>query len=126
MSVDGIDWGIFDKLTGGNKVDSAEKKYNPGGAEVELSLGGRVQHTNSTVARLYDLDRDHPRIDEFRARLGKGWAVITKQPLDVNGNAKGKPEVHQGTVKSVESSDYDSNADGEGLLTVEITTVSVT
>jgi hypothetical protein len=39
VSIDGTNYGTFDKMTGGD-IDSEELKYKPGAMQTEISLGG--------------------------------------------------------------------------------------
>jgi hypothetical protein len=117
--------GVWDKLSGG-AVDSEEFKYSPGGMADQVSLGGRVTTDNVTVSRLYRLSRDHGIAQKLINAVGKARVIITKLPLDVNGNAGGiKPITYQGTLKRVAFPDHDSESSAAGLLELEITTDSV-
>lgn len=120
LTIDGRDFGVWDKLTGG-EVDSEETKYKPGGMGAPVSLGGSVDVGNLTVSRLYVLNRDHDTIHQLVSRAGKGRVTISKQPLDVDGNAYGRPLVYTGTLKSVTTPDADSESSDAGILECEIT-----
>lgn len=120
VALDGVDTGIWDKLEGGAK-DSEESKYRPGGMQQEISLGGQSTIENLTTTRLYDLSRDHELIRTFFARVGKGTVVITKQPLDIDGNVFGRPLVYTGKLKTVTPPDVDSESDDASLWSIEVT-----
>lgn len=120
MSVDGEKFGVYDKLSGG-EIDSEEAKYRPGAMAPMVSLGGTVEVGNLTISRLYVLNRDHDRIHWLVARVGKGQVVISRQPLDVDGNAYGKPLVYTGTLKTVTPPEVDSESSDAALLECEIT-----
>lgn len=119
VSVDGRDLGVFDKLSGG-EVDSEELTYRPGGLAHQISLGGAQTTGNVTVSRLYD-EAAHEAYHWLASRAGKGVAVVTKQPLDADGNAWGRPIVYSGTLKRVSAPDVDSEGNGAALLELEIT-----
>lgn len=121
VSIDGSDYGIWDKLSGGD-VDSSEQKYNPGGMAPEVSLGGKVTVNNVKVSRLYDLDRDHTVIKTIIGRVGKGRVVVKKQPLDVDGNAFGDPIVYQGILKTCTPPEVDSESTNAALVELEVST----
>jgi len=114
--------GAFDQSSGG-AGESAEKKYREGGAVDQSVLGGARMRANVTIERLYRAERDGPifhAIDNARCRKK---LVITKQPLDDDGNDFGKPLIYSGKVKTVTGPDTDSNDDdGETKLVIEQST----
>lgn len=120
LTVDGVNLGVWDKLEGG-EIDSEELQYRPGNMGAQVSLGGSVQVGTLTVSRLYTLNRDHDRVHWLIGRVGKGQAVLNRQPLDVDGNAYGRPLVYTGKVKSVAPPEVDSEGSDAALLAVEIT-----
>jgi hypothetical protein len=121
VSVDGVNLGVFDKWTGG-EVDSEEYKYKPGAMAPTVSLGGSKSVGNITVSRLYRLNRDHDRAQWLLNRAGKADGVISRQPLDVDGNAYGKPIVYRGKLKRVNFPEIDSESSNAGLLELEFST----
>jgi hypothetical protein len=122
LSVDGVDYGIWETFDGGDST-SEETKHFPGGMQPEISLGGQTHVSNVTINRLFDGDRDGPALAVLRERVGKGRAVVTKQPLDADGNAYGQPEVYGGKLMTVTPPPADANATGTAsLITVVIST----
>jgi len=122
VSVDGVDLGTFDTLTGG-EIDSEETTYKPGAMGSRISLGGSVNIGNVTVERLYDLTRDHLTVHWLISRAGKGWAVVSKQPLDVDGNVFGRSLTYQGRLKQVTPPEHDSESSDAARIGLEITPV---
>jgi hypothetical protein len=125
VSVDGQDLGTFDTLTGGES-DTTELTYKPGGMAPQVSLGGLVTIGQVVLGRLYVLDRDHQNsngtgIAWLLSRVGKGQVVVTKQPLDIDGNAFGKPLVYKGTLKRVTPPEVDSQSTDAALVELEVT-----
>lgn len=120
VSVDGTDLGTFDKFTGG-EVDSDETTYKPGAMAPRVSLGGSVNVGAVTVSRLFDLTRDEPLVHWLISRAGKGQAVVSKQPLDVDGNVNGRPLVYSGKLKQVNPPEVDSESSDAALIELEIT-----
>lgn len=120
LSIDGVNYGTFDKMEGGD-VDSEEYTYKPGGMAAPVSLGGSRSVENVTLRRLYRLARDHSITQRLFDKVGKGECVVTKQPLDVDGNVWGSPIVTRGTLKRVSTPDHDSESTDPGLLEIEIT-----
>src|SRR5262245_32770066 len=109
VSVDGVDLGTFDTLTGG-EIDSEETTYKPGAMGSRISLGGSVNLSNATVEGLYALPPDPPPVHWLTSRAGKGWAVVSKQPLDVDGNVFGRSPTSQGRLKQVTPPEHDSES----------------
>ena len=124
LSLNGVSLGTFDKMTGGD-VDSDETKYKPGGMQPEITLGGSKTVTNITVTRLYDFDVDNANKATLVAAVGSGDVVVTKQPLDVDGNVYGSPLIYNGKLKQVTFPDHDSNSSGAGLIELEISSASI-
>ena len=121
--LDGQPLGVFDSFSGGG-VDSEELKYRPGGMAEEISLGGQRMVENVTIARLYDLVRDHAQVPQLIARVGKGEVVVSKQPLDTDGNVFGRPLVYRGKLKRVTPPEHDSTSNDAATIELEVSTVS--
>lgn len=120
LTLDGEDYGVFDKKEGG-EVDSEESKYRPGGMAPQISLGGQTEVGNLTLSRLYERDRDHARVHALMGRVGKGSVVVTVQPLDEDANPWEDPLVYNGTLKRVQPPDVDSMSSDPAMLEIEIT-----
>jgi len=120
VTVDGINLGTFDTLTGG-EIDSEELKYKPGAMAPEVSLGGTTTTGQVTVTRNYRLVRDHDRVHWLLGRVGRGNVVINKQPLDHDGNAYGRPLVYRGILKRVLPPEHDSNTADAAMIEIEVT-----
>jgi hypothetical protein len=112
--------GTFDSLTGGG-VDSDELKYHPGGMAEVVSLGGRSEIDNVVIGRLYVLTRDHKLyIAGSLFRPGKVGMVVTKQPLDPDGNVWGRPIVYIGTYKRCTPPEHDSTSSDASIIEYEM------
>lgn len=119
-----IQTGVWDKFSGG-EADSEETKYKPGGMGQERSLGGSQTVSNVTVTRLYDIVErdDHTLARTLRAGRGKYLMSVSKQPLDADGNAFGRPDVYTGMLKRVKTPDHDSETSSAGTWELEISSV---
>ena len=117
--------GTFDTIDGG-EVDSEEAKYWPGGLGQQLSLGGRRSVGNVTVARLYDLLRDHPIQGWLFGGVGKAEVTVTKTSLTVDGEATGKPLVYKGKLKAVTPTTHDSESSDAARFELEVSSATVT
>jgi len=121
-----LNYGIFDKLTGG-EVDSEEAVYRPGNMGARESLGGSVTYSNVIVSRLYKLDRDHSVIAQIRNSVGKCSMIISKTPLNIHGESEGiSPVTYRGTLKRLALPEHDSMATDPGLFELEMTVESIT
>lgn len=120
LSIDGEDWGIWDSQSGG-EVEAELSSYQPGGANVDpiVEQNKKKPPSEITLSRHYDIDRDHARIDELEAKVGVGYCVISKQPLDGDDNPLGKPKTNTGRLMSMSPPDYDSES--EDTAKIEIT-----
>lgn len=115
-AVDGLgNLGVYDTFSGGG-MDSDEVKYHPGAMQEVLSLGGSAEVDNVVIGRLYQLERDHQQVGALLVRCGKALFVITKQPLDRDGNAWGAPLIYQGTLKRCTPPEHDSNAASDAAI----------
>jgi hypothetical protein len=119
LSINGIDYGNWDKCTGGES-QANEIKYRPGGMLPEISLGGTVSIQDVTVSRLYEVSRDGPNLAAYMASNGRGFAICSKQPLDINGNATGEPIVYTGIVKGVKLPEADGENNAAALIEIII------
>lgn len=115
----GTNLGTFDTMDGG-EIDSEELKYRPGGMAPQISLGGSKSISNVTVGRLYDLARDHSLVAFLDGQVGKGAATVTKQPLDTDGNAFGKPIVYTGKLKQLTLPGHNSESSDAAMIELEI------
>jgi len=68
VTIDGVDYGVWDTFSGG-EVASEEVKYRPGGMAAQVSLGGSTTVENITVSRLYVLERDHVIVHQLMSRV---------------------------------------------------------
>src|SRR5262245_345973 len=114
-----IDLGIWDKMTGG-EIDSEETKYKPGGMAPAISLGGSVNVGNVTISRLYKLERDHNLVPTYKGGVGKADVIVSKQPLDVDGNPFGSAVVYVGKFKTLKLPDVDSESSDAALVEIEV------
>lgn len=114
-----LNYGTFDKMTGG-ELSASATQYRPGGMGPPISLGGHKSTTNVTISRLYRLERDHSNCQQLLNGVGRCKMVVTKQPLDIEGNTYGKPIVWAGVLDRVKFPDVDSESQGAGLLEIEM------
>jgi hypothetical protein len=114
-----INYGVWDKMSGG-ALSSGAASYNPGGMQPPVSLGGRRTVANVTVSRLYRLGRDHDVVQQLLDGVGKSAVIVTKQPLDIEGNIYGRPIVYKGVLDRVSPPDVDSESSTAGLLEIEM------
>lgn len=121
VTIDGVRWGVWDTLAGGEPA-AGETKYKPGGMQPERSLGGSVSVGNLTLGRLLDAGDWEPMRQLMIGRCGKAPCHVARQPLDVDGNAFGRPLTYTGKLLQVTPGDTDSNADGAQVWQIIVST----
>src|SRR5881409_510569 len=85
-SVDGKPLGEFRTFTGGG-LTSADIKSPRGAGQTEVARGGRKTVENVTISRE---DQGEVDLHWLAARRGRARMVVTRQPLDDDGNPRGK------------------------------------
>lgn len=120
LTVDGVDWGVWEKKTGA-KTSGNTQTLKPGGMAPQVSLGGTPTTDAITLSRNYDRVRDHQNIGQLLAGVGKVVCVVKQQPLDADGNAYGNPVAWNGTLDAVSVPDVDAASDNSADITVDIT-----
>jgi hypothetical protein len=121
LTIDGVNWGVWDTL-GGGEVEADENKYRAGGMARQVSLGGPAHVNNVTLGRLLDKPDWAAMKGLMASRCGKARCSISRQPLDVDGQPFGDPLVETGVLQQVTPGDTDSNGSAPQLWTVLIST----
>ena len=121
VTIDGEDWGTWDKQDGGEST-AEETKFNPGGMAPPVTLGGRRTIANVTISRLYDLAVVHTRVHSLLNKVGRARVVVTQQPLDEDRNAFGRPLVRTGKLIRVSPPSPDSESSAAAMIELEVST----
>jgi hypothetical protein len=125
VRINGVDTGVWDKRSGA-EVDSAEKKYNPGGKAKPISLGGKQEIGALNCSRLFELSRDLPKIKGWMALAGRATPiVIIELFLDENDAVVDTGLTYKGTLKKVMQPDHDSESDEEAMVELEATITDI-
>ena len=127
VRIAGVDYKVWDSKTGG-AVDSAEKKYNPGGMEDAISEGGKQILENLTTTRYFDPAQHQVVLKTLRRLAGKGAKapfVGIEQFLDADKNVVGEGDTYYGTLKRVASPEHDSESDDEAMIEIEATITKI-
>jgi hypothetical protein len=119
VTIDGEQTGIWDMLSGG-EGDSEETKYRAGGGGKQENLGGPPTRENITVARLFKLDRDLPRVKQWDHKRGRAPVVVTEQFLDRDGNVASMGLAYRGLLKRVAVPEHDSESTDASRVELEI------
>lgn len=120
LTINGENWGIWDKKTGGDQ-DSDASTYYPGGMKDQVDLGGRSTASNITIQRLYDRADDHDRVERLLAAPGRAKYTLAQRPMDKDENEYGKSIVWTGTVKRCLPPDVDSESSTAAMIELELT-----
>jgi hypothetical protein len=91
------DLGVFNSWDGGG-VTSDDTKVRRGGTRTQRALGGPRSVENVTVARDYDLARDHNNMHWLAAAVGAGRVVMQKFFTDDNDAPYGRPLIYRGVL----------------------------
>ena len=116
-----LDYGTWDKLTGGVKQAQATT-YRPGGMAPPISLGGVPTVTNCVVSRNARMVRDLQNVQQLIDGVGKAAMRITRTPLDFDGHplAGVGGTVYNGTLDRITLPDIDSEGNAAALLELEM------
>lgn len=109
-SVDGVPLGEFTGFSGG-ELTSASVKGPRGAGQADVARGGRQSVGDVTITREDDGAVD---IKWLASRRGKAPMVVTRTPLDDDGNPKAAKSItYTGKLRDVNPGDADSRSDGE-------------
>lgn len=125
LSVDGVDYGIFDKFAGGD-VSAAANKHRPGGMGPEVTYLALPTYTDISLTKVYETQNDHDRVAALHDQVGRSLASVTLQPLDDQGNPWGSPRVYQGRLIGVKDGGTDSMSNAARMFEVDISVETVT
>lgn len=118
LTVDGHDWGLWDKKTGGGFTTGASLYQAAGG---QVALSGLPATAALVLTRAYNLDRDHAHMPLLYSQAAKNKKATVKQlPLDADGNAFGSAIVWTGILTDVKEPDTDSTSVSAAQLEVTI------
>lgn len=120
VTIDGKPMGVWDTLSGGES-DSEESKYRPGGMAPPVSLGGTRMIGNITLGRLISRE-DWSYMHRLMNRTGQARAVVSRQPLDQDGNPWGRPMTYTGKVKTCTPGNTDSNSSDAQVWEIVVST----
>lgn len=123
--IDGEDYGVWDERDGAD-VDSAEKKYYPGGMEEPVSLSTKQEIAPLKTQRLFTHSRDLPKIKALLAMPGKAIPFVGIELfLDPNKNVVGEGLTYSGTIKKVTQPKHKSDSDDEAMVALEATITKI-
>jgi hypothetical protein len=125
LNVGGVDYGIFDKFTGGD-VSAAVNKHRPGGMGPEITYLSLATYSDVTITKVYETQKDHARIASLHTAVGNQLATVTLQPLDDQGAPWGTPRTYQGRITAVKDGGTDSNSNAARMFEVDLAVETVT
>ncbi len=109
--------GTVDYMSGGAEQQPTSKYYNGGAGSPDIIKGRRVVD-NVVVRKRYTPLAGNEYVKGLR-KLQKAnqTFTITKQPLDENGTAVGRPEVLTGCkIVRITKPDYDEQSDSDAAI----------
>lgn len=122
VTLDGVALGVFEDR-GEQEVTANGNKYRLGSMGGEVALGGKASTGDLTVIRIID-DVARGQRKWIKGRVGKGWLVITDQPLNLDEVADGEPEVFSGRLTGY--ADNGKSASGDDASQYTLTCAVVT
>ncbi len=125
VNVNGADLGIWDSFGGGDTTAKVAH-HRPGGMGPEKLYRGLPTYAAVTVGRAYERARDHEQVRLMQTLVGVASMTVTKQPLDENRQAWGKPIVYRGKLSGVKPGKADSTSENVDMceLDCEVSTIA--
>ncbi len=124
LSINGTDYGTFDKFAGGD-VSAPVNKHRPGGMGPEITYLSLPTYSDVTLTKVYETQNDHDRVATLHGLVGNGLATVTLQPLDDSGNSWGTPRTYQGRLVGVKDGGTDSMSNAARMFEVDIAVETV-
>jgi hypothetical protein len=116
-----VNFGIYDKLTGG-EVTSSIRKYQPGGGQKEIVLGGKRTRADIVLSKMCDVDADWPLIEQLEQWAGIADASLSIQATRADYTTAGiKPRPVVGKLTGVNAPQADSESEEPGMLALTFT-----
>jgi hypothetical protein len=125
LTVNGVDYGVFDKFSGGD-VTASSNKHRPGGMGPEITYLSLPSYSDVTLTKVYETQRDHDRVAQLHALAGRALASVTLQPLDDNGQPWGTPRVYQGRLTTIKDGGTDSMSSAARMFEIDIAVETIT
>lgn len=112
--------GAFAQMAGGNKTGEV-RTYREGGEPAPQKAGGPTDRDDITLGRPWRRTRDAELAVAFDRAVMKSRWTVTKQPLDEDFNAYGRPMVfHDCLLTGCNHPDVDADAVGD-IARLELT-----
>lgn len=124
LSINSVDYGVFDKFAGGD-VSAPVNKHRPGGMGPEITYLSLPTYSDVVLTKVYETQSDHDRIATLHSLVGNGLATVTLQPLDDSGNPWGTPRTYQGRLVAVKDGGTDSMSNAARMFEVDIAVETV-
>ncbi len=118
LNVNGVDYGAFDKFTGGD-ASASVSKHRPAGMGPERTYLALPVYSNVTVSKAF-VQADLVVQGTLRSLVGAVPATVTLVPLDDAGNPWGKNRVYTGRLEAVKDGATDSNSNAARTWEVDI------
>jgi hypothetical protein len=116
-----VNFGTWDKQGGGG-VTSSIRKYQPGGGQKEIVLGGKRTRGDVTAQKMCDVDTDWPLIEQLEQWAGIADASLTIQATRADYTTGGiKPRPIVGKLTGVQAPEPDSESEEPGMISLTFT-----
>lgn len=125
LNVNGVDYGVFDKFSGGD-VTSSPVKNRPGGMGDEITYTALPVYSDIVITKVYETQKDHARVGLLKTLVGRAVATVTLQPLDDSGIPWGSPTVFNGRLAAVKTGQTDSNSNSPRMVEIDLAVETIT
>jgi len=124
VKIDGQPIGVFDTCSGAERSGESTK-HTPGGSRVEQVYPGSATTSDLTVSRVKENQRDHELVRKLYGRVNLAPMTVTRQPLDANKQAFGRPMTFNGMLTGINAGETNSSSNELRFfeLTMSVTSV---
>jgi len=123
LTVNGVNYGNFDKFSGGDAVASVPK-FRPAGMGPERTYLALPVFANVMLTKAF-VQTDYALQNTLRNLVGAAQATVTLTPLNDAGVAWGTPRVYTGRLESVKDGNTDSTSNAVRTWDVDIAVETV-
>lgn len=102
----------------GGDIESEETKVRPGGMGAEISLGG-ARSRNAMTLKFWNNEYVESLTPALERAAGSADAVISRVPLDADGNPNGRGRTFTGVLRNVKMPEYDADSNDASELELE-------
>jgi len=123
LNVNGVDYGNFDKFSGGDAVASVSK-FRPAGMGPERTYLALPVFANITLTKAF-VQTDYAIQNTLRNLVGAAQATVKITPLNDAGKPWGTPRTYTGRIEAVKDGNTDSTSNAVRTWMVDVVVETV-